>query len=60
MFAVTEGGCDPNELSHISVDTLFKPMSSFKSEKDFCLEDEVLLFVYGKRNFKSIIVNGSK
>lgn len=49
MFAVTEGGCVPNELSHISVDALCEHMSSFKSEKGFCLEDEVLLFVYSKK-----------
>lgn len=49
MFAVTEGGCVPNELSHISVDVLREPMSCFKSEKGFCLEDEVSLFVYSKK-----------
>lgn len=52
MFAVTEGGCAPDELSHINVNALYEPMSSFKSEKGFCLEDEVSLFVYEKRNSK--------
>lgn len=49
MFAVTEGGCDPNELNHINVDTLREPMSSFQDENMFCLEDEVSLFVYNKK-----------
>ena len=49
MFAVTEGGCIPNELGHISMDALRDPMSSFKCEKGFCLEDEVALFVYSKK-----------
>ena len=49
MFAVTEGGCDPDELSYISMDALCELMSSFKSEKGFCLEDEVSLFVYSKK-----------
>ncbi len=49
MFAVTEGGCIPNELGHINMDALCDPMSSFKSEKGFCLEDEVSLFVYSKK-----------
>lgn len=49
MFAVTEGGCVPNELSHISVDALREPMSSFQNENVFCLEDEVSLFVYSKK-----------
>lgn len=49
MFAVTEGGCIPNELGHISMDVLRDHMSSFKREQGFCLEDEVSLFVYNKK-----------
>lgn len=49
MFAVTEGGCNYNSVSHINVETLNEPMSLYKSEDGFCLEDEVALFVYKKR-----------
>lgn len=49
MFAVTEGGCIPNELDHISIDALRNPMSSFKREKGFCLKDEVSLYIYSKK-----------
>ncbi len=60
MFAVTEGGCVPNELNHISWEILNNLLSSYKREDGFWLEDEVSLFVYEKRVFKSIIVNSSK
>lgn len=60
MFAVTEGGCDSNKLNHISWEILNNLLSSYKREDGFWLEDEVSLFVYEKRNFKSIIVNRSK
>lgn len=49
MFAVTEGGCNLKEVSHISVEALYEPMISYRTKDGFCLEDEVSLFVYKKK-----------
>lgn len=49
MFAVAEGGCDPDGLSHISLDALCEHMIPFKKEKGFSLEDEVSLFIYRRK-----------
>ena len=49
MFAITEGGCDANELDHICLDILNEPMAFYKNGEHYSLEDEVSLFVYEKK-----------
>ena len=49
MFAVTEGGCDPNELGHINSNSVCVPMDKFRNGNIYSLQDEVTMFVYRKR-----------
>lgn len=52
MFAVTEGGCNSNELEHITKERLFEPMRAYIREDSYVLQDTVSLFAYKKRRAK--------